>query len=214
MYPSTSCVCNNTRTGIQPTHTHTEKERERGKKGADRMVSIMELFSPSFGWRTENQTRHGTHKRQHLTCWRRLSHTRSFFFYSLVAVLLALDLFRLPDSFSSPFFSSFLFYTCIYTFSFFYLLHADKFLPAPISTPRSTADVHSSPYYCSFLSFSRSNTCDDTTGYNIFSIQRVHKAFLQTALVYLLVYNNCAWLYRKYRRGHYIYHYKLLRCAL
>ena len=104
MYPSTSCVCNNTRTGIQPTHTHTEKERERGKKGADRMVSIMELFSPSFGWRTENQTRHGTHKRQHLTCWRRLSHTRSFFFYSLVAVLLALDLFRLPDSFSSLFF--------------------------------------------------------------------------------------------------------------
>ena len=68
------------------------------------MVSIMELFSPSFGWRTENQTRHGTHKRQHLTCWRRLSHTRSFFFYSLVAVLLALDLFRLPDSFSSLFF--------------------------------------------------------------------------------------------------------------
>ena len=117
MYPSTSCVCNNTRTGIQP--THTPKKRERGKKGADRMVSIMELFSPSFGWRTENQTRHGTHKRQHLTCWRRLSHTRSFFFYSLVAVLLALDLFRLPDSFSSPFFSSFLFYTCIYTFSFF-----------------------------------------------------------------------------------------------
>ena len=89
-------MCNNTRTGIQ---THTHSARKKKKKGADRMVSIMELFHPlqfSLGWMTYRKekkiqdTARYTHKRQHLTCWRRLSLSLSRVLFSLFSLLYSL----------------------------------------------------------------------------------------------------------------------------
>ena len=124
------------------------------------MVSIMELFHPlqfSLGWMTYRKekkiqdTARYTHKRQHLTCWRRLSLSFSRVLFSLFSLLYSLTKKRqcLLELVLAPVSTRFfLFFFLSFFLSFFLNLwfcltsscYADKFL-GTISTRRSsTAD--------------------------------------------------------------------------